>query len=320
MAEVTVIGAGVAGLFAALELARRGSAVRVLDRSGGPGAHGCSWWAGGMLAPWCEGVTAEPPVTRLGADAAAAWETVTPVTHRGTLVLALPRDRAELGRFSRRAERHRHVAPGDLEPELGHHAAGLFFEDEAHLDPRRALADLKEALARRGVAIEPIEAGPEDLPGTVIDARGMAAGLPGLRPVRGEMAVLHAPDIRISRPVRLLHPRHPLYLVPREGGLFMLGATQLESASRAPVTARAVLELLSAAYALDPRFAEASVVELGADLRPAFADNLPRVLVRGRVLHLNGLFRHGYLLAPALARQAADYLLDGIKGELVHED
>ena len=100
----------------------------------------------------------------------------------------------------------------------------------------------------------------------------------------------------------------------------MLGATQIESASRARPTARSVLELLSAAYALDPRFAESAIVEMGADLRPAFPDNVPRVTVRGRVLHLNGLFRHGYLMAPALARQAADYMITETKGELVHED
>ncbi|MFN3525673.1 MAG: FAD-dependent oxidoreductase, partial [Paracoccus sp. (in: a-proteobacteria)] len=189
-----------------------------------------------------------------------------------------------------------------------------------HLDPRRALADLLAALAAQGITVERAEAEPGDIAGPVIDARGMAAPLPGLRGVRGEMAVLHAPEIQLSRPVRLLHPRHPLYIVPREGGLFMLGATQIESASRAPVSARSVLELLSAAYALDPRFGEASVVELGADLRPAFPDNIPRVTVRGRVLHLNGLFRHGYLMAPALAQQAADYLTTRTKGELIHED
>lgn len=320
MSDVTVIGAGVAGLFAALELSRRGLVVRVLDRHGGPGAHGCSWWAGGMLAPDCEGATAEPPVVRLGAEAAAAWAAVTPVTRRGTLVLAMPRDRAELARFARRTTRHREVVPAEIEPELAHHRTGLHFEAEAHLDPRRALGDLARALAARGVTVETAAADPADIAGPVIDARGLAAGLPGLRPVRGEMAVLHAPGIRLSRPVRLLHPRHPLYLVPREGGLFMLGATQLESASRAPVSARAALELLSAAYALDPRFAEAAIVELGADLRPAFPDNIPRILVRGRVLHLNGLFRHGYLLAPALARQAADHILTRTRGELVHED
>ena len=86
------------------------------------------------------------------------------------------------------------------------------------------------------------------------------------------------------------------------------------------MTARAALELLSSAYALDPRFAEAEIVETGADLRPAFADNVPRIVRRGRVLHLNGLFRHGYLMAPALARQAAACLAKGHKGDLIHED
>lgn len=94
--------------------------------------------------------------------------------------------------------------------------------------------------------------------------------------------------------MRLLHPRHPLYVVPRADGLFMLGATQVESADAGPITARAALELLSAAYALDPRFAEAQILQMGADLRPAFADNQPRLRKRGQVLHLNGLFRHGF--------------------------
>jgi glycine oxidase len=120
--------------------------------------------------------------------------------------------------------------------------------------------------------------------------------------------------------VRLLHPRHPLYIVPRGDGVFMLGATQIESAAPGPITARALLELLSAAYALHPAFAEAEVIETGADLRPAFADHVPRVIRQGRVLHLNGLFRHGYLMAPALARQAADYVETGTKGDLFHED
>ncbi|TJZ94203.1 FAD-dependent oxidoreductase [Paracoccus gahaiensis] len=319
MSDVTIIGAGVAGLFAAHKLLGRGVIPRILDRNGPPGPHGCSWWAGGMLAPWCEGVTTEPVITRLGAAAADAWAAITPVTRLGTLVLALDRDRAELARFARRATGHQPCDSVDLEPDLPPRQ-GLHFAAEAHLDPRRALADLLAALAAQGITVERAEAEPADIPGPVIDARGLAAALPGLRPVRGEMAILHAPEITLTRPVRLLHPRHPLYIVPRAGGLFMLGATQIESASRAPVTARSVLELLSAAYALDPRFAESSVVELGADLRPAFPDNIPRVTLRGRVIHLNGLFRHGYLMAPALAAQAADYLTTGTKGELIHED
>ncbi|MGY6635213.1 MAG: FAD-dependent oxidoreductase [Alkalilacustris sp.] len=320
MADVTILGAGVAGLWAAWALTGAGRSVRLLDRAGGPGAQGCSWWAGGMLAPFCEGAVAEPQVVRHGRQAAGAWAEVTAVQHRGSLVVALARDRGELARFARRTEGHRRVEdPAALEPDLPGLGPALFFDGEAHLDPRRALADLVAGLAARGVTVETAEATPEDIAGPVIDARGLAAGLPGLRGVRGEMVVLAAPDIRLTRPVRLLHPRHPLYIVPRAGGLYMLGATQIESTDRRGVSVRSLMELVGAAYALDPRFGEAEVVETGADLRPAFADNVPRVVVRGRIVHLNGLFRHGYLMAPALARQAAAYLTQGIKGDLVHE-
>jgi glycine oxidase len=321
LTDVTIVGAGVAGLCAACTLAKAGLTVRLIDRRGAPGPHGCSWWAGGMLAPFCEGAVAEPAIVAHGQSAAAFWAEVTNVIHRGSLVVALQRDQGELARFARRTSGHRRVDDlAALEPELAPHKSALFFAGEAHLDPRRALSDLVRALAERKVEIEEAEVNPNEIDGPVIDARGMAANLPGLRGVRGEMVVLRAPDITLSRPVRLLHPRHPLYIVPRAGGVFMLGATQLESAQRRGVSARSVLELLSAAYALDPRFAEAELLETGADLRPAYPDNIPRVTVRGRVLHLNGLFRHGYLMAPALAAQAAEYLTKGIKGDLVHED
>ena len=324
MADVTIIGAGVAGLWAAYALARRGITPRLIDRNGAPGAHGCSWWAGGMLAPFCEGATSEPAVIAHGRQAATDWAEVTQVVQKGSLVVTLARDRAELDRFARRTTGHSRISGAaltDLEPDLA--TAGreaLFFATESHLSPRRALADLVAALAQRGITIERDEARPDDIPGTVLDCRGLAAKAPGLRGVRGEMVMLHTPEVTLSRPVRLLHPRHPLYIVPRGDGVFMLGATQIESAGPGPVTARALLELLSAAYALHPAFAEAEVIETGADLRPAFADHVPRVMRQGRVLHLNGLFRHGYLMAPALAHQAADYLQTGTKGDLFHED
>ncbi|MGY6695658.1 MAG: FAD-dependent oxidoreductase [Roseinatronobacter sp.] len=319
MSDVTIIGAGVAGLCAALTLLRAGITPHLIDRSGGPGPQGCSWWAGGMLAPYCEGATAETAIITHGQRAASFWDSVTDVVHRGSLVIALERDRRDLERFARRTSGHCRLSDlTTLEPDLSNHRDALYFKDEAHLDPRRALVDLVAALAQQGVTIDRTECDPDTISGPVIDARGMAAGLPGLRAVRGEMVVLRAPDIQLSRPVRLLHPRHPLYVVPRANGVFMLGATQLESADRSRISARALLELLSAAYALDPRFADAEILETGADLRPAYADNVPRVTVRGRVMHLNGLFRHGYLMAPALAAQATDFLTKGIKGDLVH--
>lgn len=326
MADVTILGAGVAGLWAARALLAQGIRPELLDRHGPPGPHGCSWWAGGMLAPDCEGAVAEPAVVLHGASAAAEWAEVTNVQQSGTLVLALDRDRADLERFAARTSNHRRVASDEiaaLEPHLaGRHRRGLFFAEEAHLAPRRALADLTARLAADGVTVQRAEARLGDFTGTVIDCRGFAAqpDLPQLRAVRGEMVLLHAPEVELTRPVRLLHTRHPLYIVPRGDGLFMLGATQIESAARGPVTARSALELLSAAYALDPRFGEAEIVEFGADLRPAFPGNVPRIVQRDRVLHLNGLYRHGYLLAPALARQAADFIATSAKGDLFHED
>lgn len=322
MADVTIIGAGVAGLWAAWALCKAGMTVRLIDRNGAPGPHGCSWWAGGMLAPFCEGAVAEAAVVAHGQHAAVAWAEVTTVTYRGSLVVALERDRAELARFARRTSGHNLITDEMriLEPDLPAPQQALFFSTEAHLDPRDALHDLVGTLKGRGISIEQGHMTPDDITGPVIDARGMASSVPGLRGVRGEMVVLRAPDIALTRPVRLLHPRHPLYIVPRAHGVYMLGATQIESADRRGISARSTLELLSAAYALDPRFAESEVLETGTDLRPAFADNVPRVVRQGRILHLNGLFRHGYLMAPALAQQAADFLTQGIKGDLFHEN
>jgi glycine oxidase len=74
---------------------------------------------------------------------------------------------------------------------------------------------------------------------------------------------------------------------------------------------RSALELLSAAYAVHPAFGEARIVEIGAGLRPAFPDNLPRVLRRGRTVYHNGLYRHGFLLAPALGELTAAYVARG---------
>ncbi|MDT0684585.1 FAD-dependent oxidoreductase [Roseicyclus sp. F158] len=320
MTQARVIGGGVAGLCVATELVARGCEVTVFDPSPRPGPHGCSWWAGGMLAPFCEGQTAEEPVVRLGQEAAAWWQRQGVTVHRrGTLVLALGRDRRELDRFARRVPGHEMLDPAGLEPDLeGRFDRALHVSGEAHLDPRAALIHLRDRLEQAGVTFIAEPGRPQ---GLTFDCRGLAArdALPDLRGVKGEMAVLHSADIRLTRPVRLLHPRYPLYVVPRADGLFMLGATQIETDDRRR-SVRSVLELLSAAYALHPAFGEAELVEMGADARPAFPDNLPRLVQRGETIHVNGLFRHGFLLAPALARMAVEAACDGIKPEFWHED
>lgn len=321
--RLTILGGGVMGLAAAVELAGRGHGVRLVDPVEGNGPHQCSWWAGGMLAPFCEGESAEEPVVRLGAQAADWWDAQgIDVTRNGSLVIALGRDRSELDRFARRTEKHRPIGADEIaerEPDLaGRFERALYFPQEAHIDPRQALAALREKAKAAGVEFRTEGA----LAGRVIDCRGLAArdALADLRGVKGEMLVLRTPDISLSRPVRLLHPRIPIYLVPRADHHFMLGATMIESGERGRATVRSVLELLSAAYALHPAFAEAEIVEIGHDARPAFPDNLPRLRRRGDTVFLNGLYRHGYLLAPALARMAADFIETGEEPEFCDEN
>lgn len=327
MVDITIIGAGVAGLCAASELASRGARVRLVDRGGGPGPHGCSWWAGGMLAPECEGEQAEEPVIRLGRSAADWWERQgIKVTRAGTLVVAPGRDRRELDRFARRTSGHMTLDAAQieaLEPDLGgRFSRALFFETEAHLDPRGALAALQEKLRQNGIEIETEEVDPASIAGLTVDCRGLAARdmLSELRGVKGEMLVLHCPDVEFSRPIRLLHPRLPLYIVPRGEGVYMLGATVVEATERTRITARSLLELLSAAYALHPAFGEAEVLEIGVDARPAFPDNLPRIRREGDLIRANGLFRHGFLLGPALSVQIADLIFDDKTPEFSDEN
>ncbi|MGD1925132.1 MAG: FAD-dependent oxidoreductase [Paracoccaceae bacterium] len=324
MDSVSVIGAGVVGLCVAAELTRRGVPVRLHDRYAAPGVHACSWWAGGMLAPFCEGESAEEPVVRLGQSAADWWVSHgVQVTRAGSLVVALGRDMRELDRFARRTSDHEMIGPdelAELEPDLaGQTRRALFFADEAHLNPRTALITLRDDLADRHVRIEMQT---PSASGVAVDCRGLAArdALADLRGVKGEMLVIRCPDVELSRPVRLLHPRIPLYIVPRGEGVYMLGATVIEATERTRITARSMLEMLSAAYALHPAFGEAEILEIGVDARPAFPDNLPRIRRHGQTIYANGLYRHGFLMGPAVATQVADLITGGIRPEFMDED
>jgi glycine oxidase len=204
---------------------------------------------------------------------------------------------------------------GELEPSLeGRFREGLFYPDEGHVEPRRVLPELHARIGKAGGQIKfDSDARAEQLNGIVVDCRGLAARdtQPQLRGVKGEMIVVETNEVELARPVRLIHPRWPLYVIPRGDGRFMLGATSIE-AEDSGVSVRAALELLGAAYAVHPAFAEARIVEFGSGLRPAFPDNLPRIAVDKQKISVNGLYRHGFLLAPALAELTLGYVARGV--------
>jgi glycine oxidase len=318
-APVSVIGAGIAGAWQSLLLQRSGRQVTLYERGDPAMTQATSHWAGGMLAPYCEAEAAEPMISQIGLRSLEMWRAEFPeAVFNGSLVVAHARDRADFERFAKMTTGHTRVdADGiaELEPALaGRFREGLFFPNEGHVEPRLVLARLHERLIEAGGTIHfESEMTPELLDGLVIDCRGLAARdkAPELRGVKGEMVVIKTAEITLSRPVRLMHPRWPLYVIPRENNHFMLGATTIESEDEL-VTVRSALELLSAAYAVHPAFGEAHIVEIGAGLRPAFPDNLPRIALGNRRIATNGLYRHGFLMAPALAEKVLAYVERGV--------
>ncbi len=300
---------------------------------------GACWAAAGMISPLSELVHSEQKIYQLGLRSLALWEPWAaelealvgrPVSFRraGSIVVAHGRDRAELPMFVRElqsklpSDSAADVRPLDraqlqkLEPALESFETGIFLRDEGDIDNRRLLPVLLESLRQQRVTLREHTAVTcerntivtEDAQyhfDCVIDCRGLGAkdAINGLRGVRGEVLVVQTNEVQLQRPVRLLHPRYQLYAVPRSDGSTVIGATEIESEDLSPISVRSTMELSSALYSLHPAFAEARIVESRVNCRPATMDNLPTVHCEPGLVRLNGLYRHGYLLAPALAEQ-----------------
>jgi glycine oxidase len=336
---VTVLGAGLMGRLLGCALAERGHAVQVFDAGGPEGDGAAARVAAAMLAPLAESVLTEPGVVRMGVHGLRRWPELigalaAPVFFQrsGTLVLWHRQDAAEAERFARELARTAARLPElpraqaldggaieALEPALGRRfVQGLVLPDEGQLDNRALLAALAQRMQALGVRLQwhspraPVDVDPGPR-GWLFDCRGLGARAqwPALRGVRGEVLRVHAPEVSLSRPMRLLHPRYPIYIAPKPDGVFVVGATEIESDDLSPASVRTTLELLSAAYTVHPGFAEARILEIATQLRPALPDNLPALRwLAPRKLQLNGLYRHGFLIAPALLDVALQLMDD----------
>lgn len=336
-----VLGAGLMGRLLAWQLARSGHSVDLYD-AGGPDAQGsAARVAAAMLAPLAESAITEPSVVKMGHYALNRWPELlaqlsTPVffQQEGTLILWHRQDAAEASRFSSQlqvtsekipalgqAQSLDAVAVAQLEPSLGtRFTQGLYLPGEGQLDNRQLLgALLHELESLESVhlhwnsprTIEDFKPGTQSQANWVFDCRGLGARQQwaGLRGVRGEVARVHAPEVSLTRPTRLIHPRYPLYIAPKPDNVFVIGATEIESEDLSPPSVRSTLELLSAAYSVHSGFAEARIIEIATQCRPTLPDNLPAVRqISPRVLEINGLYRHGFMISPAVLDAVLEFV------------
>ncbi len=335
--HIGVAGAGLLGRLLACRLAMAGHRVTVFDPAASPLARGAAGWtAAGMLSPVAELECADADVARLGWRSLALWQALDEQVHgalglqcAGSLLLAHGSDlgaaRRLLSLLQAKAPAEARPEPLDaqalqaLEPQVHGpaHAWRLDGEGQIHtVQAMQALADHASALGvcwRWGEPATVLAA--RQINGEafdhVFDVRGTGARPDWpVRGVRGEIVWLHAPGVHLHRPLRLLHPRWRVYLVPRPGDIVVVGASEIESEDRSAISVRSLLGLLSAAHSVVPELAEARVVHTETNLRPALPDNLPRVGHEPGLTRINGLFRHGWLIGPALVEDALAQALE----------
>lgn len=347
--DVAIAGGGLIGGSIALELARAGLRVGVFDRQE-PGKE-ASWAGAGIISPAPEGPAMIPLVPLGKASLALYAEFVAMVEEisgesvgyrpKGTLeALFSPDARAELSTvialhhgLGLKAEPVRAEDARELEPSLSEDLeAAVLRPEEASVDNRALTRAVLEAAQRSGVEIfsgsgaEAIWSESGRCIGlklknekvraewTIITAGCFSAGIEGVAqyapvvPAKGQMVSLRAEEIEIERVLW----SEKIYLVPRNDGRILAGATVERVGFDRTVTAGGMEKILDAAIELAPGLSSARIEEMWAGLRPDSPDHLPILGptdMQG-LLIATGHFRSGITLTPITARLVREWVTE----------
>ena len=334
--HIGIAGAGLVGRVLALNLLQQGHTLTLFDEDSAYGENAAGMTAAGMLAVFAELESAESVIFEHGQRSIALWpdllkqiDIADAYQKEGSIITAHPQDYSELDHFigtlkskvseASQIELLDRTGIAELEPDLEQHSKAFYIPHEGQVDAQRFmkassdyLLDHPSVIWHEGVKVDAVSEGSVHYGEKVerfdwvFDARGLGANaqVEDLRGVRGEVFWLDAPEVKISRPTRMLHPRYKIYIVPRPNNRYIIGATEIESEDKSPMSVRSSLELLSAVYSMHTGFAEARIVNMVTNCRPALRDNLPSIEQGEKLTRINGLYRHGYLLAPAVVEQA----------------
>lgn len=334
-----IAGGGIMGRLIAFFLSHAGWDVTLFDQSI---LKNCSMAAAGLLTPVAELEKNELIIFQLGAEALNVhWPYILNklpnqiyFQQSGSLLLSHPRDHSGLAHFihliSSKLGHHdfyhrlNHDDICHLEPDAAKFSSGIYFANEGHIDSQQLMRVLKDYLIKRAIKwvenciVSTVNAG--EIISTnkthkfdfVFDCRGLGAKteFDDLRSVRGELIWLQAPDMVITRPIRFLHPRYSLYIVPRSNHIYLIGASEIESDDASNISVRTTLELLTATYYFNSKFSEARIIKTVTQCRPTLSNHLPRINYSDGLVRINGLYRHGFLIAPTLAHDIVNWLHD----------
>lgn len=349
--KYAIVGGGLMGRLLAVALAQHGAQVDLFDQGDSGASGAAARIAAAMLAPLAESAITEDSVVRMGIHSLPRWKEIitelsTPVFFQqdGTLILWHRQDASDAERFAAHLERNCRnnsflalpqklnvEAVRDLEPGVAERfTQGLFLPNEGQLDNRQLLdalifeLDTFKVNCHWGISIEPEDLRKDHSYQAVMDCRGTGAkdswqntiSQNALRGVRGEVIRLYAPEVKLKRPIRLIHPRYPIYIAPKENDIYVVGATEIESDDLSEMSVRSAMELLSAVYTIHSGFAEARILEMATQCRPTLKNNLPEIRIsrdKGLcdLIMINGLYRHGFMIAPAVLDCALELLASG---------
>ena len=345
-----IVGAGLMGRLLAVELAQAGAQVDLYEQGGPDAALSAARVAAAMLAPLAESAITEDIVVNMGVHSLSRWPEIiaklaSPVffQQNGSLILWHRQDANDAERFIKHLQKNQRNNPALTEPEMldsarlqeiepsvaDRFSQGLYLPNEGQLDNRQLLHALAIELSTLPVNLhwhqspEPQALEQSGQYDWVIDCRGLGAKADWpesmgntLRGVRGEVIRLYAPEVNLLRPTRLIHPRYPIYIAPKENHVYVVGATEIESDDYSEMSVRSAMELLSAVYTVHSGFAEARILEMATQCRPTLKNNLPEVRIESgtglsKRLSINGLYRHGFMIAPAILDSVIELLEGG---------
>lgn len=339
--NVAIIGSGAVGRLTALELIEQNHQVTIFERDTIDAPDNAAFVSAGMLCPLGEIIHAPKQVLDMGLWSLERWGGVLATLQKqdpeqqkvfhqssGSLAVAFPQDdscfaqleqdlQLKARNFNQDIDWLNQDQLHEIEPALKQFNQAAYLKTEGQICNRSFIQASTRALKLHAQVNDQTELTTTEINALtdqydwVVDCRGSGAiNAPNnkiaehnLRGIRGEVLRVYCPEVTLNRPIRVMHPRNAIYIVPKPNHEFVVGATEVETNAEHPITLRSCLELMTTLYAMHPAFAEAQVLETRVGIRTAYADNIPKVQQADNLISANGLYRHGWLIGPAISHK-----------------